>query len=136
MEIEQHHCRNAGHDVANTGRMLGRLGGVINVVNAGGTPEMAQSAPRALAGRGRLVSNRFLAGRRNGWHAVDDGTARATVTDGPVSVSGDFRFAASGQLRGMSAMRCRNVNGRGVLTPFEGYQGGFERREGVMVPSR
>jgi len=34
----------------------------------------------------------------------------------------------------MTAMRYRDVNGAGVLTPFEGRYHGYVRREGVMVP--
>jgi hypothetical protein len=34
----------------------------------------------------------------------------------------------------MTAMRYRDVDGRGVLTPFEGRYGAYVRRGGVLVP--
>jgi hypothetical protein len=115
--------------------MLGRLGGVINVVNEGGTPEMAQSALARWLGEAAWFPTAFLPGEGITWRAIDDSTARATVTDGALSVSADFQFAGSGELIGMSAMRYRDVNGRGVLTPFEARYTSFARREGVMIPS-
>jgi hypothetical protein len=52
----------------------------------------------------------------------------------PVRVSGDFHFAPTGEMTGMTAMRYSDVSGRGVITPFEGKYGPFERRDGVMIP--
>jgi hypothetical protein len=65
--------------VAGQGQMLGRVGGVVSVVNEGGTREMALGAR-------------------------------------------------------MTALRYRDVNGAGVLTPFEGRYERFIREQGVMVP--
>ena len=121
--------------VAGGGRMLARVGGVASVVNEGGTPEMAQSALARWLGEAAWFPTAFLPGEGIAWQPVDDSTARATVTDGAVSVSGDFHFAASGEMTGMSAMRYRDVDGHGVLTPFRGHYRAFERRDGVMVPS-
>lgn len=121
--------------VGGDGRMSGRVGGVVSVVDEGGTPEMAQSALARWLGEAAWFPTAFLPGEGIAWHAVDDTTARATVTDGAVQVTADFHFAASGELRGMSALRYRDVNGRGVLMPFEGRYRGFEKREGVMIPS-
>lgn len=120
---------------AGAGRMLGRLGGVINVVNDAGTPEMAQSALARWLGEAAWFPTALLPGDGVTWHPIDDSTARATVSDGALSVSADFQFAATGELLRMSAMRYRDVDGRGVLTPFEGHYSGFVRRQGVMIPS-
>lgn len=120
--------------IASQGQMLGRIGGVATVVNEGGTPEMAQSALTRWLGEAAWFPTAFLPGGGITWEAVDDSTARATVTDGAVRVSGDFHFASTGEMTGMTAMRYRDVNGQGVLTPFEGRYGSFERREGVMIP--
>jgi hypothetical protein len=121
--------------VAAAGQMLGRVAGVMNVVNEGGTPEMAQGALARWLGEAAWFPTAFLPGEGLTWQAVDDSTARATVTDGSVSASADFHLAATGELRSMSALRYRDVNGRGVLTQFEGVYHGFERHEGLMIPS-
>jgi hypothetical protein len=121
--------------VAGGGQMLGRLGGLANVVDEGGTAEMAQSALTRWLGEAAWLPTAFLPGDGVTWDAIDDSTARATVTDGAVRVSGDFHFAQTGELAGMSAMRYRDVNGRAELTPFEGRYHQFERRDGLMIPS-
>lgn len=121
--------------IAGQGQMLGRLGGVATVVSEGGTPEMSQSALARWLGEAAWFPTALLPGEGVTWEAVDDSTARATVTDGAVHVSGDFHFASTGEMTGMTAMRYRDVDGRGVLTPFEGRYGSFDRREGVMIPA-
>ncbi len=121
--------------IAGHGRMLGRLGGVATVVSEGGTPEMAQSALARWLGEAAWFPTALLPGEGVTWEAVDDSTARATVTDGAVSASADFHFASSGEMTGMTTLRYRDVGGRGVLTPFEGRYGRFERRDGVMIPA-
>lgn len=116
------------------GRMIGRIGGVVGVVNAGGTPGMAQGALARWLGEAAWFPTAFLPGAGVTWEAVDDSTARAGVTDGAVRVTADFHFAPTGELTSMSALRYRDVNGTSVLTPFEGRYGRFERRAGVMLP--
>ena len=120
--------------VAGEGQMLGRIGGVVNVVNEGGTREMASSALVRWLGEAAWFPTALLPGDDVTWQPVDDSTARATVTDGDIRVSGDFHFAPTGEMTGMTAVRYRDVNGTGVETPFEGRYHGFERRQGVMVP--
>jgi len=121
--------------IAGQGEMLGRLGGVATVVNEGGTPEMASSALVRWLGEAAWFPTALLPGEGVSWEAIDDSTARATVTDGATRVSADFHFAQTGELTGMTALRHRDVNGTGVLTPFEGRYERFERRQGVMIPT-
>ena len=120
--------------VAGEGQMLGRIGGVVSVVNEGGTSEMASSALVRWLGEAAWFPTALLPGDGVTWQPVDDSTARATVTDGDIRVSGEFQFAPTGEMTRMTAMRYRDVNGTGVETPFEGRYLGFERRQGVMVP--
>jgi hypothetical protein len=122
--------------VSGEGRTLGMIGAVAKVVNEGGTPEMAQGALARWLGEAAWFPTAFLPGEGVSWTAIDDSTARASVTDGAVRVTGDFHFAATGELLGMSGMRYRDVNGRGVLTPFEGRYTQFAPRDGMMMPSR
>ena len=125
--------------VGGTGAMLGRMGGVVPIVNEGGSREMASGALTRWLGEAAWFPTALLPGPRPGegvqWEAIDDATARATLTDGQTSVQTDFHFAPTGELTRMTAMRYRDVNGVGVLTPFEGVNHGFERRNGVMIPT-
>ena len=121
--------------VGGEGRMLGRLASVVTVVNVAGTPEMAQGALARWLGEAAWLPTAFRPGEGVAWEAVDDSTARATVTDGAVGVSADFHFAPSGALTRMTAMRYRDVNGHGVLTPFEGRYSRYARFAGMMLPT-
>jgi hypothetical protein len=115
--------------------MLGRLGGLVAVVDEGGTPEIAQSALARWLGEAAWFPTALVPGPHLRWEEVDDSTALATVTDGAVQVPAEFRFAADGRIVRMTALRYRDVDGRSLLTPFEGVYHAFERRQGVMVPS-
>jgi hypothetical protein len=121
--------------IASQGQMLARLGGVLTVVKEGGTPAMAQSALARWLGEAVWFPTALLPGKGVRWDAVDDSTARATVRDGEVHVSGDFRFAPTGEPTGLTAQRYRDANGESVLTPFEGRYASFTRFGGVMIPT-
>jgi hypothetical protein len=68
------------------------------------------------------------------WTAIDDATARATIADAGLSVSMDAHFAPDGAITHVTAMRYRDVNGVGVLTPFVGWSSDYRRIAGMMVP--
>ena len=117
------------------GTMRARVGGLVTVVDEGHTPEMAQSALARWLGEAVWFPTALLPGRGIHWEAVDDSTARATVTDGRVSATAEFRFAPGGEITRMTAMRYRDVEGAAVLTPFEGDYGEYVRHAGVRVPA-
>lgn len=124
--------------VAGRGTMLGRVGGLVTVVDQGGTPEMAASALARWLGEAVWFPTALLPGAAQGegvqWEALDDSTARATLSDGGTTISAEFHFAPTGEITGMTALRYRDVNGTGVLTPFEGRYRDYARRNGVMIP--
>lgn len=120
--------------IAGTGQMVGRIGGVVSVVNEGGTREMAAGALTRWLGEAVWFPTALLPGEGVTWTPIDDHTSRATITDGSTSVSAEFYFAPTGEVTTMRAMRYRDVNGRGMLTPFEGRYERFVRRNGMMVP--
>jgi hypothetical protein len=121
------------------GSMLGRAGGLVTVVEEGGTPEMAAGALTRWLGEAAWFPSALVPDPTRDdavhWEAVDDSTARATVTDGGTTVSADFHFAPTGEMTRMTALRYRDVNGAGVPTPFEGRYGDYARRDGMMIPT-
>lgn len=121
--------------VRGRGSMLGRLGGVVPVVDQAGTPEMASSALARWLGEAAWFPAALLPGGAVTWDAVDDATARATVVDGAVRATAEFHFAPGGEVVRMTAMRYRDVGGTPVLTPFEGRYGAYVRMGGVLVPA-
>jgi hypothetical protein len=136
MPLVQVHVRDSY--MAGQGTMLGRVGGLVAVVNQGGTPEMATSALARWLGEAVWFPTALLpsASHDDGvrWEAIDDSTARATIVDGASEVSADFHFAPTGEITGMTALRYRDVNGTSVLTPFEGRYRDYARRNGIMIP--
>jgi hypothetical protein len=119
---------------AGTGTMQARLGGLIPVVDEGHTPEMAQSALARWLGEAVWFPTALIPGQELRWEAVNDSTARATVADGSVSATAEFRFAPTGEITRMAALRYRDVDGGAALTPFEGHYGENFRHAGVLVP--
>jgi hypothetical protein len=124
--------------MAGQGTMLGKVGGLVTVVNQSGSPEMASSALTRWLGEAVWFPTALLprATRDDGvqWEAIDDTTARATIRDGASEASADFHFAPTGEITSMTALRYRDVNGASVLTPFEGRYRDYERRDGIMIP--
>jgi hypothetical protein len=71
------------------------------------------------------------------WAALDDTSARATLTAGGTTVSLDFHFGADGLVeRIYSPARGRDVKGTSVPTPWEGRWFEYAERDGVRVPTR
>ena len=121
--------------IGGVGSMLARIGGLVSMVDVSGTREMAQGSLVRWLGEAVWFPTALLPGEGVRWEPIDASSARATVTDGDLSVSADFHFAPSGEPLRCTAMRYRDVNGKGVLTPFEGTYQRCTRENGVMVPS-
>jgi hypothetical protein len=122
--------------VDGTGAMVGKLGALVPVVDQGGSAEMAAGALSRYLGEAAWFPTALLPGEHVSWTPIDDSTARATLTDGAVTVHGDFHFGRDGQIVSVSMTRYRDEHGRGVPTPFEGRLGPEYRRvAGMMVPA-
>jgi hypothetical protein len=72
------------------------------------------------------------------WLALDARSARATLSDGGVSVSLDFHFSAEDGLveRVRAEARGRSVGTQMQPTPWEGRWSDYQRRDGLLVPQR
>ncbi len=105
---------------------------------------LAQLRDRGEVARGELM--RFLAeaawyptallpsqGIR--WEPIDDGTARATLVDGAITLSMTFHFGPNGLIEAIRAeARGRTVGGRIIPTPWEARLYNYQRRDGLLVP--
>lgn len=71
------------------------------------------------------------------WEPVDEASARATLRDGPVTVTLTFRFDATGMIESVRAdARGRMVAGQVVPTPWEGRWSDVQRHGGMWIPTR
>ncbi|MEA2563031.1 MAG: hypothetical protein QOH06_4535 [Acidobacteriota bacterium] len=117
------------------GSMRASVAGLIPVVNAWGRTDLASGALHRYLAESVWLPTALLPGAGVTWEPIDDNAARATLSDSGVSVSLDFRFNEKGEVVSVyTPGRYRDVNGKGVQTPWEGQFRGYERMKSVMVP--
>jgi len=103
------------------GEMHGAIWGVIPVISVEGTPDIAQGALTRYLAEAPWFPVALLPSRGVRWSALDEHSARATLTAGSTTVSVDFFFDVNGLVERMyCAKRMRDVNGKGVPTPWQG----------------
>jgi len=118
------------------GVMQGKLASVLTVVNQSGQPELDAGALYRYLAEGVWFPPVLLPSRGVAWEAMDDSTARATLTHAGTSASLEFRFAENGEIVGVYApSRYREVKGKYELAPWEGRFARYVRRSGMMIPS-
>lgn len=76
----------------------------------------------------------FLDARYVTWTAIDEGRARATLRLAGREVACEFTFGADGLPSSVSADRYRDVDGKGVLTPWSGEFSDYRAVSGMLVP--
>ncbi|MDD5263421.1 MAG: hypothetical protein PHU43_01120 [Candidatus Bipolaricaulis sp.] len=107
--------------------------GLFTVVNASGA-DMDQGA--ALRYLQEIVWFPFAALARNiSWEAVDENSARATLTVGEGSVDGLFTFASDGRVVGFKATRYRSEQPASVLRTWRVPLRDHAAFDGVLVPT-
>lgn len=117
------------------GSMRASVAGLIPIVNAWGRTDLASGSLHRYLAESVWLPTALLPGPGLNWEPIDDNSARATLTDSGVTVSLDFHFNEKGEIVSVyTPARYRDVNGKGVPTPWEGQFRGYERMEGVMVP--
>ncbi len=69
------------------------------------------------------------------WEAIDDQSANATFTDGPLTLTLLLRFNDAGPIDSFRAeARGGMVDGKMVMAPWEGLWSNYQWRDGVHVP--
>jgi len=123
--------------VDGTGSMYGTVMGAVPVVNVQGTPDIAAGALVRYLAEAVWMPTALLPSHGVSWAALDDTSARATLTAGGTTVSLDFFFGADGLVeRIYTPARGRDVKGTSVPTPWEGRWFEYAERDGVRVPTR
>jgi hypothetical protein len=118
-----------------TGSMRAEIAGLIPVLNAPDSPELRAGALQRYLAEAVWFPTALLPSQGVEWSGVDDSTAAATLSDGPVQVSVDFHFGPGGGIiRAHTPERFREVNGAYVPTPWSGRYGSYSEREGIRIP--
>lgn len=118
-----------------TGVMKARFASLIPVADAQDGAGLASGSLHRYLAESAWFPTALLPGQGVFWEAVDDHTARATLTDSGISVSLDFRFGEKGEIvSAYTPARFRDVEGTAVPTPWMCHFTRYESLGGMMVP--
>lgn len=115
--------------------MKAAVGGLVPMVDRVDTPGLAESALLRWLAEAPLVPAALLPRSGVAWEAMDEGTARASLSDGELTVTMVVHFAPTGEITRIEARRPRDVDGVTVPTPFEGRWLAYRRLHGMMIPT-
>jgi hypothetical protein len=110
------------------------IAGLIGLGSQRGTPEVASASLVRYLAEAVWLPTALLPSEGVGWTAVDERTARATLSDGVTTVSLDVHFDERGEIVRVATTRYRDVDGVPVLTPWEGHFRDYAPIEGMMIP--
>lgn len=125
------------HDayVAGEGILHAELAGLLTLADLRGTPAVAQGELIRFLAEAAWYPTALLPGQGVRWTALDDRSARATLSDGAITVTLDFCFDAEGLIEGVRAdARYRLVDGALVATPWRARFWAYEWRGGMRIP--
>jgi hypothetical protein len=127
------HVRDAY--VSGRGTLVGKLFGLVTVVDQQDTPEMAQGELLRFLAESAWYPTALLPDHGIVWEAIDDTHAAATRTDGDTTVRLEFEFDGQDLIRSIYAEgRYRDVDGMPVATPWQGTFWDYANRDGMLIP--
>ena len=125
------------HDayIAGTGLLHGAVSGLVTVVDMAESPELARGELMRFFAEAAWYPTALLPSQGVRWEAVDDSSAHATLTDGPLTLKLLFRFNAEGLIDSVRAeARERVVDGKTVTAPWQGRYWRYAMQDGMRVP--
>lgn len=121
--------------VDGAGTMKAAVAGLITVVDAPNTLLLAAGELARWLAETPWFPMALLPGGAVEWTPIDETSARATVRDGQVTASAEFRFGVGGEVEEVFvADRPRDVDGTFVPTPWSGRFKSYEEQDGVRIP--
>jgi hypothetical protein len=121
------------HDayVLGAGNLHASLVGLVTMADLHGSPSAAQGELLRYFAEMPWYPTALLPSQGVGWEAIDDTSARGTLTDGDTTVSLVFRFNPEGPIATIwAASRDRGL----VPTPWEGRFWHYALRDGMQIP--
>lgn len=125
------------HDayIAGEGVLTAKLFGLLTVMNLPSTPELAHGELMRFFAEAAWYPTALLPNQGVTWEAMNDSQARATLTDGRVTVDLVFQFDDRGLISSVrSDGRYRAMEGVLVAVPWQGRFWGYEMRNDMLVP--
>jgi hypothetical protein len=121
--------------IGGVGSMEAAVAALVPVSGQAGTREIASSALWRYLAEAVWWPTALLPSERLAWEAVDDTTARATLSDRGAIAVAEFRFGPAGEVARVTGTRYRAVGDGQVLTPTEGWHRDYQRVGGMMIPT-
>src|SRR5574341_739695 len=117
------------------GSMRGELLGLVRLVDAHDTPELAAGALQRYLAEAVWFPTALLPSQGVQWTGIDDSTARATLTDGATTVSLEFGFSQDGLITSaFTPSRYREVHGAYQPTPWLCRYADYAAHDGMRIP--
>ena len=121
--------------VGGNGSMHASVLGLFTMFSVKGTPEIAAGALHRYLAEATWFPTALLPSQGVVWAPIGDSSARATLTVAKTTVWLDFHFGADGLVRSVfTPDRARDVNGRGVPTPWQGRWFEYKEHGGMRIP--
>ena len=117
-----------------TGILHAALAGLFTVADLRGTQAIAEGELMRYLGEAPSYPTALLPSQGVLWEAIDESSARATLSDGVTTASLVFRFDANDLIVSASGLRSRMVSGRVVQQPWQGRCRRYSRRSVMLIP--
>lgn len=127
------------HDscIAGVGTLRAALLGLFTVASAQGDGELARGELMRYFAEAAWYPTALLPSQGVQWSALDDRSAHATLVDGPITLTLLFGFDAAGLIASVHAdARGAGVGEDRVMLPWDCRLSDYERRDGMLVPTR
>ncbi|MEP6876786.1 MAG: DUF6544 family protein [Burkholderiales bacterium] len=127
------------HDsyIAGRGTLHAAMLGLLTVAEVQGEGEIARGELMRYFAEMAWYPTALLPSQGVRWEAVDDRSANATLVDGPITLTLLFRFDEGGLIASVHAdARGAGVGKDMVMLPWDCSVSNYQRRDGMMVPTR
>jgi hypothetical protein len=123
--------------IAGQGRLSAKLFGLFSVADMHGGGEIARGEFMRYFAEGPWYPTALLPSQGVRWEAVDEASARATIVDGPITLSLLIRFNDAGLIASLHAeSRGASVgkDGAMVMLPWDCGWSDYRPQDGMLVP--
>ncbi len=125
------------HDayVGGAGILHASLAGLFTLADLRGSGEIAEGELMRFVAEAAWYPTALLPSQGVRWEAVDERSARATLSDGQLSLSLLFSFDNQGLIASIGAeARGRTVGGKVIATPWQARMWNYIEHDGMRVP--
>lgn len=121
--------------MAGKGLLHAAILGLFTVADVSGGGEIARGEFMRYFAETAWYPTALLPSQGVRWEALDDGSANATIVDGPLTLTLLFRFNNAGLIDSFRAeARGAMVGKEMVMVPWEGSWSNYQTRDGMTVP--